>query len=125
MKDSTNFFSRLEEAGPSHLQFEKLETVDEEPEVGPSKRARKELSLYEETLLKEFSAEVQKEQKLLQEEHEMRMKLWDLELQANQQQHALKMAILKQKLEKLQQEKENLQQERNAKYLGKFRSGPI
>ena len=83
------------------------------------------MSLYEETLLKEFSSEVDREQKLLIEEHDMKMKLWNLKMQTSQQEHALKMAILKEKLEKVKQEKESLQRERNEKYLGRFSSGPI
>ncbi|XP_033216821.1 uncharacterized protein LOC117172746 isoform X2 [Belonocnema kinseyi] len=116
---------QLEEAGPSGLQIERLETIDEVTEAGPSKKAKKDMSAFEETFFKEFKAEIRKEKKLLQEEHEMRMKLWGLEMENSQQEHTLKMEILKEKLEMVRQEKETLQRERTAKYLGKFRSGPI
>lgn len=98
---------------------------EENLDVVPAKKLKRELTVYEETLLKNFNAEIDKEQKLLAAEHEKKMQLWDLEMQSSQQQHALKMAILKEKLEKIQQEKKNIELPQNLKYLSKFKSGPI
>lgn len=98
---------------------------DKNMDVVPAKKMKRELTVYEETLLKNFSAEIAKEQSLLAAEHEKKMQLWDLEMQSSQQQHALKMAILKEQLEKIQQEKKQLELPQNLKHLSKFKSGPL
>ncbi|XP_043462228.1 uncharacterized protein LOC122498521 [Leptopilina heterotoma] len=98
---------------------------DKNMDVVPAKKMKRELTVYEETLLKNFSTEIAKEQQLLAAEHEKKMQLWDLEMQSSQQQHALKMAILKEQLEKIQQEKKQIEMPQNLKHLSKFKSGPI
>lgn len=108
-----------------HHQCISTNNSNENTDVVPAKKLKRELTVYEETLLKNFSVEIEKEQKLLAAEHEKKMQLWELEMQTNQQQHALKMAILKEQLEKIQQEKKQLEMPKNLKYLSKFKSGPI